>query len=122
MAELGPEPNPDDPRLPEMVLEPKLSEIRDSLAQAVAKNQVYEIGNETSYEILTTTLDATGVTATLIVCTVAADRVIDRDTGDVVSDGASTLKEEITYRRQNGRWMIEKYQNLDSWEGITTCE
>ena len=58
----------------------------------------------------------------LIVCTVAADRLVDRDTGDVVFEGASTLEDEVTYRQQNGRWMLEDHTNVASWSGVTTCE
>lgn len=121
-AELGQAPNPDDPRLPEMVIEPQLSEMRDSLAEAVAKNEVYEISPRTTYEIIDTTVAPTGLTATLIVCAVGDDKVIDLDTGHVVQEGTYTLKDEASYRKEDGRWKLEDYRTVDSWEGITSCE
>ncbi len=121
-AELSQAPNPDDPRLPEMVLEPQLSEMRDSLAEAAAKNEIYEVSPLTTYEILDTKVAPTGLTATLTICAVGDDKVIDMDTGDVVQEGTYTLKDEASYRKEDGRWKLEEYLTLDSWEGITSCE
>ena len=122
MAGLGPEPDPDDQRLTEMVLEPQLTEIRDSLSDAVATNQVYEISPQSGYDIISTTVDASGLTASLVVCNVGADKLIDRDTGDVISDEVSTTKNEVAFRQHNGRWMLEEFQTVDWWDGATTCE
>ena len=122
MIELGGAPNPDDPRLPEMVLEPQLGEIRESFSEAVAKNEAYERGSESRYEILDTTIDASGLNATITVCVIGADKLIDRDTGTVVSEGVSTLREEASYQRQDNRWMLASYQNTQSWDGVRSCE
>jgi hypothetical protein len=115
------DPNPEDARLPSLVLEPQLTEIRDNLANLTATNQIYEPGPESTYEIIDTAVDASGVTASLTVCSVGADTLVDRDTGDVVYEGIATLKNKVSYRLQNGRWMMEDYTNLRSWDGVTRC-
>jgi hypothetical protein len=122
MAELAPAPNPDDPRLAELVLDPQLSTIRDNFASLAATNQYFEKGAESTYTIAQSTVDATGVTATIIVCTVGADKKIDGDTGDVLADGVSTLENSVTYRQHDGRWMLENIANLRSWQGVTQCD
>ncbi len=122
MAELGPAPNPDDARLPQIVVEPQLSILRDGLRQRQATNQVFEIGSESRSEILNTGIDSTGVNATLLVCVVSADTKVDRDTGDVLSDAVYASTNEFAYRRENNKWMLADVTYVDSWEGATTCE
>jgi hypothetical protein len=121
LAELGQYPDPDDPRLPTLVLEPELSEIRESLAQAAAANHTYELGEESSHRIVSTSVAPSGDTAILIVCTVGADRLVDRDTGTVIAEGVATIKGEVSYRRHEGRWMLEDRRVLESWDGIVEC-
>lgn len=122
MAELAPAPNPDDPRLAEMVLDPLLAELRDGLSQRQLKNEVYEIGPQSSHEIISTTVASTGVTATVLLCSVGDDKLVDADTGHVVNEGTHTNKNKLSYRNQDGRWMIDDFETLDSWTGVTTCE
>lgn len=122
MAELAPAPNPDDPRLADMVLDPLLTELRDGLAQRQLKNEVYEIGPQSSHEIISTTIASTGITATVLLCSVGDDKLVDADTGHVLNEGTHTNKNKLSYRNQDGRWMIDDFETLDSWTGVTTCE
>lgn len=115
------DPDPDDPRLAEMLLDPALTDVRDSLASLVATNQLYVPGPESSYEIVNTVVDPNGVTARLTVCAVGADTLIDRDTNDVVSEGVSTIKSEVAYRQQAGRWTMESVLPIQTQDGVAPC-
>ena len=122
MTEQGLSPDPEDSRLQDLFLEPLLSEIQENLRQAALSNQVYEPGEESSYEIRSTTLGPDGQTATLVVCSVSADRLVDYDTGDVLAQGVATLKSEASFRWVDGRWMLEDLTVTDSWDGARSCD
>jgi len=122
MAELAVEPDPDDPRLAELVLPPELDVIREDLQRSLDTNQVFELSDQSAYEIVNVTIDQSGDSATAIVCSVAADRVVDRDSGHVVTEGVNTLRTEFQFSRQGTRWLITDMNLLDAWVGDTNCD
>lgn len=115
------DPNPDDERLEEVMVDPLLARIRTSVSERKAANHVYEISPESRSDVLSITAHGDG-TASAVVCTVGADRLIDRDTGEQVRDSAvSTLRDEVSFKLENGRWMLSEYTTTESWDGVRSC-
>lgn len=113
-------PDPDDERLDEVLVDPLLTDVRTSLAERKASNQYYEVGDESRNEVLSITDNQDG-TATMLVCSVSSDRLIDRDTGEQIAGGTSTFHDEVSLRVVNSRWMLSDYTTLDSWDGVRSC-
>lgn len=115
-------PDPDDQRLDAVLADPLLTRIRESAAERKAANQVFEISPESRSVILSITERGNG-TATAAVCTIGADRLIDRDSGEPVgAGGASTARDEVSFRLVDGSWFVSDYVTLEDWEGIQSCD
>jgi hypothetical protein len=116
------DPNPDDPELARLASDPVLGDVRDSLTTQRAENQVWQVGNRTSHEVLSTTLDGAS-TAVLIACAVENDTLIDRDDGSVVRTvPLATRTLEVTVTRFTGRWTVSDVATRKRVDGEVPCD
>ena len=114
------DPDPDDPRLADVMVDPRLSISRDAIAGLDARNQSFEIGIRSREDVLSITVHNQN-SATLVACVVAADQLIDRDTGHVIPADPVTTKDEATFVRVEGTWKISNYVTVTTWTGVRSC-
>ena len=120
ITEVSKAPDPDDPRLARVMIEPRLSIVRAAMAGLAARNQVYEPSPASTQTVLSVTDRGDG-SAALVVCRVAQDRLIDKDLGHTIPAGTSTAKDQVSLRLVGGVWMVEDYVNVETWEGVSPC-
>jgi hypothetical protein len=113
-------PNPDDERLAQLMVDPLLSRVRSSAEERQRANQAYELSPESRNDILSTEVEAGG-TATIVICSISADQLVDLDTGEVIASGTSTFRDEVSLRTESGRWVVAEFATMETWEGARSC-
>jgi hypothetical protein len=113
-------PDPDDPELQRLAIDPALSNLRDSLATAQAENHVVQPGPRTSHNVMSVVAESS-TRAVLRDCSVGNDTTVDVDDGTVVSQGLSTRVLEATLERRNGQWVVSDVATVELVDGEVTC-
>jgi hypothetical protein len=114
------DPDPDDPDLARLAVDPALGNFKDSLSTMKAENQIVERGDATSQEVLSTSVEDAS-TVVLRVCSQGNDRRIDRDDGSVVSDGSSTRLLESVVVHDGDTWRVSTIRTQEVFEGLVEC-
>lgn len=113
-------PDPNDPDLERLAIEPVLGRTRDSLSTMRAENHIVEKGSRTSQHVLSSAITESG-TARLRVCSVGNDVTIDQDDGKVVDEGLSTYLLEVTVESDGGQWKTSDIATIERFDGEVTC-
>jgi hypothetical protein len=113
-------PDPDDPELQRLAIDPALSNLRDSLATAQAENHAVQPGPRTSHNVISVVAESS-TRAVLRDCSVGNDTTVDVDDGTVVSQGLSTRVLEATLERRNGQWVVSDVATVELFDGEVTC-
>jgi hypothetical protein len=113
-------PNPDDPDLARLAIDPVLGNIRDSLSTMQAENHLVQLGPRTSHRVMSVNLRDPDV-AVLRDCSVGNDTTIDQDDGTIVGEGLSTRVLEATIRAVDGQWLVSSIETVTRLDGEVPC-
>jgi hypothetical protein len=115
------DPNPDDPDLQRLAVDPVLGDLTDNLATMQAENHIVERGDQTRQEVLGVSV-LSGEAATIKVCSVGNDRTIDRDDGAVVDEGMSARIVDVSLLRSaDGTWQVSELATTQIFDGAVEC-
>jgi hypothetical protein len=115
------DPNPDDPDLQRLAVDPVLGDLTDNLATMQAENHIVERGDQTRQEVLGVSV-LSGEAATIKVCSVGNDRTIDRDDGAVVEEGMSARIVDVSLLRSaDGTWQVSELATTQIFDGAVEC-
>jgi hypothetical protein len=120
MRLLTTDPDPEDPDLARMAIEPILGRTRDSLSTMRAEHHIVQTGPRTSQRVMSIELREPDV-AIVRACSVGNDRRIDQDDGSVVSQGLSTRVLEATVVLAEGRWVVSDVGTQVRLDGEVPC-
>lgn len=113
-------PDPDDPNLSRVAVDPVLGDVRDSLSTMKAENHIVQLGSRTSHRVMSITF-ADPDKAVLRDCSVGNDTTIDQDDGSIVSEGLSTRVLEATLISIDGAWAVSKIGTIAKFDGEVPC-
>jgi hypothetical protein len=112
-------PNPDEPE----IVERASGEARDNLVNGLttlrSAEQRSEFGQQYRHEVLSVQVD--GQTAHIDDCAVDDSRVVDAATGEVVVEGVGTELLSATLISNGGDWLVDRFSQIESWEGVAEC-
>jgi hypothetical protein len=115
------DPNPDDPALQRLAVDPVLGDLMDNLATMRAENHVVERGDQTRQDVLGVSVDS-GNAATIKVCSIGNDRTIDRDDGAVVDEGMSARFVDVSLvRSPDDTWQVSELATTQIFDGAVEC-
>jgi hypothetical protein len=115
------DPDPDDPELAELAIDPVLGKTRDNLTTMQSENQIWIAGDNTSHRV--TSVELAGLErAVLLDCNVEDDRLVDRDDGTTVRTASSTRTLQATLVLHGGAWAVSSVETLDSLDGVAPCD
>jgi hypothetical protein len=114
-------PDPDDPTLAILAVDPVLGDLRDSLTTLRSENQIWQIGDRTSHSVYSAEITDQGQ-ALLKDCVVENDVLLDRDDGSVVRTTPTTTRDVlVTLTDSGGRWAVEDVQTVQVHQGEVAC-
>lgn len=114
-------PDPDDPDLARLAVDPVLSTIRDGTATQQAENQLWQLGELTAHNVTSVLLTSAG--ATLRDCVVENDRLVDQDDGRVVEETPLTTRDlEVTLIEGDNGWVVSEIATLTEHPGQAPCD
>jgi hypothetical protein len=114
-------PDPDDPTLATLAVDPVLSDLRDSLTTLRSENQIWQVGDRTSHSVYSAEINDQGQ-ARLKDCVVENDVLLDRDDGSVVRTTPTTTRDvRVTLTDAGGRWAVAEVETLQAREGEVAC-
>jgi hypothetical protein len=114
-------PDPDDPDLVELAIDPVLGKTRDNLTTMRAENQIWIAGDNTSHRV--TSIELTGLERAVVLdCNVEDDRLVDRDDGTTVRTASSTRILQATLVLHGGAWAVSSVETLESLDGEVPCD
>ena len=115
------DPNPDDPALAELAIDPVLSTMRDSVTTLRSENQVWQQGDRNSHQVFEQQMDGDS-RVVLQDCLVENDVLIDRDSGAVVeTQPLATRTLEVGMARQGNSWVVATIDIVDEVAGEVPC-
>lgn len=114
------EPDPDDPDLHRLALDPVLGKLKDNLGTMQAENHIVEMGPRTSHHVISVVLTDPS-TVTIRACDVADDRTVDLDDGSVVVEGLVARLVEATVKLDGEAWKVSDLATLERSSGEDTC-
>ena len=112
-------PDPDDPDLERLAMEPVLGRTRDSLTTMQAENHIVEKGPSTSQQVLSAMNEVNAVT--LQICSVGDDVTVDQDDGSVVDAGLAAYLLEITVETDGDQWKVSDIATVERFDGRDVC-
>jgi hypothetical protein len=114
-------PDPDDPDLLRLAVDPVLSSVRDGMTTQRAENQIWERGDRTSHEVGTVEPTQSGMR--LHDCVVENDVLIDQDDGTIVEAIPLTTRAlEVTLVPTADSWAVSEVATTQRHDGETSCE
>jgi hypothetical protein len=114
-------PDPDDPDLGRLAVEPVLGTTRDNLTTMRSENQIWIAGGHTSHRV--TSVELTGLERAVVLdCNVEDDKLVDRDDETTVRTAASTRILQATLVLQGGAWAVSTVETLESFDGAVPCD
>jgi hypothetical protein len=114
-------PDPDDPALAELAVDPVLSDVRDSLTTLAAENQVWQAGDRSSHAVYEARIDTSG-NAVLRACVVENDVLVDRDNGLLVREPPLTTRDlRVTVVRTDAGWAVSSVDTTRAMDGEAEC-
>lgn len=115
------DPNPDDPALARLAVDPVLSAVRDSLTTQRAEHHVWQRGDRTAHSVSGTSVGADG-SVSLDDCLVENDVLIDNDDGSVVETQPLTTRTlAVTLVAQDGGWAVSRVETVAKVDGEASC-
>ena len=114
------DPDPDDPDLARLAIDPVLGTVRDSLTTMQAENHLVERGARTSHRVLSVVSDGADV-AVLRDCSVGNDTTIDQDDGSIVAEGLSTRVLEVMLDLVDEQWRVSSISTVERLDGEVPC-
>ncbi len=114
-------PNPSDPRIAELLAASALDDYRLSIAQERTKRRATRPGPAGPPEHITTVEEVGPRTARLRDCFVDDTVAYNYETGQVLDDGVSTRKLNVQLVIEDGRWKVEKIDQVSAVEGREPC-
>jgi hypothetical protein len=115
-------PNPNDPELARLAVDPVHGTVRDSLATLQAENQLWQQGDRNSHSTTLPLIESDGL-ATLRDCLVEDDVLVDLDDGSVVrTQPLATRTLEVTLAPQGGTWVVAAIDEVAVVDGEVPCE
>jgi hypothetical protein len=114
-------PDPDDPDLAELAIDPVLGTVRDSLTTMQAENHIWRTGARSSHAVTSVELREP-TTVTLRDCYVGNDTRLDRDDNSIVSSGLSTELLDVTLTLgDESSWVVSMVTTAQTFEGEVEC-
>lgn len=120
MRLLTTDPNPDDPDLARLAMDPVLSDIQDNLTTMKAENHIVERGPRTSQRVMSISISEPGG-ALLRACSVGNDTRIDQDDGTIIDEGLSTRVLEATMQLDGDMWRVSEIATVERFDGEAPC-
>jgi hypothetical protein len=115
-------PNPNDPRLAQVEVNPQLSETRQAMRTYQEKGIVVRLPKHSlSSHRPVVSFSAEGQAATVVDCSVDDSVQLVRATGAVVDGVTQTLLIRSQMARLNGIWKVAASTTLQTWIGATRC-
>jgi hypothetical protein len=116
---LAQNPNPDDPEITQRTSGEAMGELVDGLTTLRASNRRSEFGPQYAHNVLS--VEVSGDVASLEDCTVDDSRVVDAATGQPVVEGVGTELLTVTMVRRDSRWLVDRFEHVEAWEGAVEC-
>jgi hypothetical protein len=114
-------PDPDDPALATLAVDPVLGDLRDSLTTLRSENQIWQVGDRTSHSVYSAEINGQGQ-ALLKDCVIENDVLVDRDDGSVVRTTPTTTRDVlVTLTDAGGRWAVAEVQTIQVHQGEVAC-
>jgi hypothetical protein len=115
-------PNPNDPELARLAIDPVLGTVHDSVATLQAENQLWQQGDRNSHSTTSPVIGSNGL-ATLGDCLVEDDVLVDLDDGSVVrTQPLATRTLEVTLTPQGDSWAVAAIDEVAVVDGEVPCE
>jgi hypothetical protein len=115
------EPDPHDPDLSRLAVDPVLSSVQDSLTTQRAENQLWRKGDRTSHDVSEPLRTADGIS--LMDCLVENDDLIDQDDGLVVRSTPLTTRElDVLVVESAHGWAVSEIDTSRKVEGEVACD
>jgi hypothetical protein len=115
------DPNPDDPDLHRLAVDPVLSTIRDGTLTQHAENQLWQLGDRTSHAVGPAERTSEGMT--LRDCLVENDLLVDQDDGRVVHTTPLTTRElEVKLVETPSGWAVASIETTRKLDGEVSCD
>jgi hypothetical protein len=114
-------PDPNDPDLHRLAVEPVLSTIRDGTTTQQAENQLWQLGDRTSHDVGTAERTSEGMR--LRDCLVENDVLIDQDDGRVVQTTPLTTRDlEVVLVESASGWAVASIETTRKLDGEVSCD
>lgn len=113
-------PDPDDPDLLRLAVDPVLSSVRDGMSTQRAENQLWRRGDHTAHEV--GNVERTPEGMRLEDCVVENDVLIDQDDGSVVdAPPLSTRAVEVSLVATSSGWAVSEVATTRVLDGEVSC-
>jgi hypothetical protein len=114
-------PDPDDPALAELAVDPVLSDVQASLTTLVAENQIWRPGDRSSHDVYDASIDTSG-NALLRACVVENDVLVDQDDGSVVREPPLMTRDLlVTVQQTDAGWAVSSVDTTRAIDGEAEC-
>jgi hypothetical protein len=114
-------PDPNDPDLHRLAVEPVLSTIRDGTTTQQAENQLWQLGDHTSHDVGPAERTSEGME--LRDCLVENDVLIDQDDGRVVQTTPLTTRDlEVVLVESASGWAVASIETTRKLDGEVSCD
>lgn len=114
-------PNPEDPTLADHVMDPLLTEFRNTATQWKGFGQAVRYPDPTVHRTELISVEVDGDRAALEVCSVDDSILYEPATGRVLNDDVSTNHIRATLVLDGDQWLLSERERVEQWEGVAGC-
>ncbi len=114
-------PNPDDPQISQLAVDPSASAIRALLTSRLSQGLV-ERYDGVPYSVTATIGGVDAQVATFTGCIVDGALLVDSATGQVQNDAVSTSSITGVLAMDNGSWKVSRYDVIKKVDGVVPCD
>jgi hypothetical protein len=116
---LAESPDPNDPEIAQRASGDALTDLVDGLQSLQSQGRHSEFGPRYGHDVLSVKI--VGDTATVEDCAIDDSKIVNRETGEVVVEGIGTERLSATVLRTDDGWVVDKFVQVEAWQGAVEC-
>jgi hypothetical protein len=116
---LAESPDPNDPEIAQRASGDAKADLVDGLQRLQSQGRHSEFGPQYGHDVLLVKI--VGDTATVEDCAVDDSKIVNRETGEIVVEGVGTERLSATVLRTGGGWIVDKFVQVEAWQGAVEC-